>query len=161
MVNNNQTIDVKLSQESIRRIESFVDAVCDQLFINDTYYGNILVSVTELFNYLLKHDQNKSISITYYSDYKTVSMSFQPIDNQSVVRLGEKINIDDLEVKHDYTSIFLIKSLVEKMSVVDDTVILDFDISALHNDIYNRRNTLLKEYFAKQAVPEKVVFRND
>jgi len=50
MVSNDQFLEVELVPSEIRKIEHFVDDICDQLFINDTYYGNILMSITELFN---------------------------------------------------------------------------------------------------------------
>jgi len=47
MVNNNQVFEIELVPSSIREIERLVDLICDQLFINDTYYGSILMAVTE------------------------------------------------------------------------------------------------------------------
>ena len=98
MMNNYQSVSIKLQPESIRSIESFVDTICDQLFINDTYYGNILMSLTELFNYLLSDDNdNDTMNITYHSDYKTIAISFYPVDIQIITSLTKTINIDDEE----------------------------------------------------------------
>ena len=106
MVNNNQSVLVKLQPESIRDIETFVDTICDQLFINDTYYGNILMALTELFNYLVDNDHDKSINITYNSDYKNIAISFQPVDLEVITKLSKTVNIDEIIHQNNNKNIF-------------------------------------------------------
>ncbi len=162
MVNNNQSVTINLKPESIRDIEFFVDAVCDQLFINDTYYGNILISVSELFNYLLENYPNENISIGYHSDYKNITISFHGVDYQVVTLFSEKFDFEDIMKKDGDRKLFLIHSLVDKISTKDDNMIsLEFDISALHNEIYKKRSTLLAKYFSKHPVLEKVKREDD
>lgn len=162
MVNNNQSVSIDLVPERIREIEHFVDTVCDQLFINETYYGNILMSITELFNYLVENSNSNSINIRYNSDYEQVSFSFQPVDNQSVNKLSSKVGFDQILENDDDKHLFLIHSLVDKINLIDhETLSLDFDISALHNEIYQHRSTLLKNYFSVKSVAEKVNNHND
>ncbi|HJN06618.1 MAG TPA: hypothetical protein QF480_08380 [Bacteroidales bacterium] len=161
MVNNNQSVLVKLQPKSMRDIELFVDTICDQLFINDTYYGNILMAITELFNYLLENKHGDSLNITYNSDYKNIEISFQPVDTQAGNRLSDAIDFDEMIHKDSDKNIFLIHSLVDKISLANkDTLSLGFDISALHNEIYNKRAALLTKYFTKQT-SEKVQKEND
>lgn len=161
MVNNNQSVSIKLQPESIRDIELFVDTICDQLFINDTYYGNILMAITELFNYLLENKHGDSLNITYNSDYKNIAVSFQPIDTQAGIRLSGSVDFDKIIHQDSDKNIFLIHSLVDKISLTNkDTLSLEFDISALHNKIYNKRAALLTKYFTKQ-ISEKVQKEND
>ncbi len=162
MVVNNQSITIDLKSDKIRDIELFVDKVCDQLFINDTYYGNILMSVSELFNYLVDNNQNESINITYNSNYESISISFHPIDNQSITDLSGDVDFEQLMHQDANKNIFLIRSLVDKIHHVNEgTISLEFDISALHNEIYQKRSQLLKNYFSKQSVKEKVNNHND
>ena len=162
MVNNNQLVSVKLQPNSIRNIESFVDTICDQLFINDTYYGNILMSLTELFNYLLINNQKENLNITYNSDYKSIVISFQPIDLQFLTRFSEAVDVDKILHKNNDENIFLIQSLVDNITISNnDTLSFEFDISALHNKIYNQRASTLKKYFNKQTISLKVQKEND
>ena len=44
MVSNDQSFEFELNPNTLREIEHFSDLICDQLFINETYYGNILMS---------------------------------------------------------------------------------------------------------------------
>jgi len=153
MMNNNQSVSIKLQPESIRDIEKFVDTICDQLFINDTYYGNILMSLTELFNCLLTTSNNETINITYNSDYKNIVISFYNIDNHIVTSLTKPINIDDIIHQESNRNIFLINSLVDNIVINNEgNLSFEFDISALHNEIYNHRAEQLKKYFSKQTV---------
>ncbi len=153
-MNNNESISVKLIPEAIRDIELFVDAICDQLFINDTYYGNILMSLTELFNCLLDSDHNNdNVSIKYNSDHTNITISFYPVDSQLIKSLSRPISVDEVVQTESNKNIFLINSLVDKV-IVDDTnqLSFEFDISALHNKIYYQRANLLKAYFSKQSI---------
>lgn len=161
MVNNNQSVSIKLQPESIRDIEIFVDAICDQLFINDTYYGNILMSLTEIFNFLIANSPNDKLNITYNSDYKTIAISFYPIDNQIVRSISRPIDIDEIINQDGDKNIFLIHSLVDNISNSgEEKLTFEFDISALHNEIYKKRAAILKNYFSKQTI-EKVYKEND
>ncbi len=161
-MNNNQSISIKLQPESIRNIENFVDTICDQLFINDTYYGNILMSLTELFNCLLtSNGDNENVNIIYNSDYKKINISFYPVDNQIVESLTKAINIDDIIQEESNKNIFLINSLVDNITINKlGQLSFEFDISALHNEIYYHRAALLKKYFSKQTIV-KVQKHND
>jgi len=162
IMNNNQSVSIKLKPKSIRDIEIFVDTICDQLFINDTYYGNILMSLTELFNYLLiDSNDDDELNITYNSDYKKIEISFYPIDTQTINSLTRPISIEDILHQESNKNIFLINSLVDNITINNDkNLSFEFDVSALHNEIYNQRAGLLKKYFSKQTVV-KVQKHND
>ncbi len=157
MMNNNQLVSIKLEPKCIRDVEIFVDTICDQLFINDTYYGNILMSLTELFNYLLmSNNKNSNLNITYNSDYRKIGISFYPVDNQVIKSFLKTINIDDVINQESNKNIFLIKSLVDNITMNDKgNLTFEFDISALHNEVYNHRASLLRKYFSKQTVRVK------
>ncbi len=161
MVNNNQKVSVELTPNNIRNIESFVDSVCDQLFINDTYYGNILMSVTELFAFLVENNEFNNLEITYNSNYEKMTIGFQPVDNQIIDSFSSKIDFEDIIKGEREKTLFLINSLVDNITIEKDRLSLEYDISALHNEIYQKRKSLLKEYFTKQKVEEKVQQQND
>ncbi len=162
MVNNNQSVTIDLKHDSIRDIENFVDTVCDQLFINDTYYGNILMSVTELFNYLVENNNSNSINITYNSDYDKINISFHPVDNQIINKVSRQVDFQEMINSDEDKNLFLIHSLVDQLEFSNNNNLsLEFDISALHNEIYKHRSALLKKYFSKQVTVEKVKNQND
>lgn len=155
MVSNDQFLEVELVPSEIRKIEHFVDDICDQLFINDTYYGNILMSITELFNTLCEKSPGEILNITYNTDYKKVTISAQPIDSEIINVIESDINLDNILDGQFNKNIFLIKSLVDQYEIKEDALILNFDISALHNEIYQKRAGQLQNYLKKEDVKKK------
>ena len=155
MVSNDQFLEVELVPSEIRKIEHFVDDICDQLFINDTYYGNILVSITELFNTLCEKSPGEILNITYNTDYKKVTISAQPIDSEIINVIESDIDLDNIMDGQFNKNIFLIKSLVDQYEIKKDALILNFDISALHNEIYKKRAGQLQNYLKKEEIKKK------
>jgi hypothetical protein len=155
MVSNDQFLEVELVPSEIRKIEHFVDDICDQLFINDTYYGNILMSITELFNTLCEKSPGEILNITYNTDYKKVTISAQPIDSEIINVIESDIDLDNILDGQFNKNIFLIKSLVDQYEIKEDALILNFDISALHNEIYKKRAVQLQNYLKKEEIKKK------
>ncbi len=144
MVANDQSLTVKLLPEEIRKIEQFVDDICDQLFINDTYYGNILMSITELFQALCQKTPGEVLKITA-----------QPVDTEFINVIESDIDIDQIAEGEYNKNVYLIKSLVDQFEVDDNALILNFDISALHNEIYKKRAEQLQAYLKNEKVKKK------
>ena len=155
MVANDQSLELTLLPGEIRKIEHFVDDICDQLFINDTYYGNILMSITELFNTLCEKTPGENLRITYNTDYKQIRIISQPIDNEIINVIESDIDLDNIMEGRFNKNIYLIKSLVDKYEIKEDALILNFDISALHNEIYKKRADQLQSYLKKEEVKKK------
>lgn len=155
MVANDQSLTVKLIPEEIRKIEQFVDDICDQLFINDTYYGNILMSVTELFQALCHKTPGEILNITYNTDYKEIKITSQPVDSEIISVIESDIDIDQVMEGEYNKNVYLIKSLVDQYEVKDNALILNFDISALHNEIYKKRADQLQAYLKNEKVKKK------
>jgi hypothetical protein len=155
MVANDQSLTVKLLPEEIRKIEQFVDDICDQLFINDTYYGNILMSITELFQALCQKTPGEVLNITYNTDYKEIKITAQPVDTEIINVIESDIDIDQIAEGEYNKNVYLIKSLVDQFEVDDNALILNFDISALHNEIYKKRAEQLQAYLKNEKVKKK------
>lgn len=155
MVANDQFLTVKLVPGEIRKIEQFVDDISDQLFINDTYYGNILMTLTELFQALCEKSPGETLKITYNTDYKIIKMTAQPIDSEIINVIETDIDIENVLDGPYSKNVYLIKSLVDQYEVSGDAVILNFDISALHNEIYKKRADQLQSYLENKEVKKK------
>lgn len=148
MVNNNQTFTIKLEPVSVRRVEQIVDLVCDQLFINETYYGSILIASTEMFDLLLNNKHSETFQIEYNTDYQELTISFYPVHQDLIAKIEQHIAIDTLKEGSVETKIYLLKSLVDHLNTTEDEIVhLGFDISALHNEIYQQRVDHINKYF--------------
>ena len=147
---NDQSLEVALEPQSMIKIERFVDTVCDQLLINDTYYGSILMAVTEMFSICLEKSEPNTLNIQYNTDYQILKINFQPIDTELINGFSQQSAADFNFGIKEGKSIFLIKSLTDSVKILGaDSIELEFDISAMHNKVYTHRLDTLNEYFSK------------
>lgn len=161
MLVNEQKFEVALVPQSIVQIEQFVETICDQLLINDTYYGSILMSLTELFSICSGKKDSETIIYHYKTDYQTIKIVVQLIDNEIINCFKKPVgpNFDKRSALRK--GVFLIKSLTDSVEILSsDSIELTFDISAIHNTVYKYRFELLSEYFAA-IQKEFVIRRND
>lgn len=162
MVANDQSFEFELDPHALRDIEHFAELICDQLFINETYYGNILMSLTEFFNLLIHNKQKGSVKATYNTDYQEIRIIFQPIDSELVKQFEQEISLDSITEDYPEKSVYLISKLTDAIEIIDnDSISLTFDISALHNEVYEHRKSHLHSYFHDKKDQKKVKEKDD
>lgn len=49
--------------EAVGKVEVLVDKVCNQLGVNEDFYGNVLIAVTEAVNNAIEHGNKKDVSM--------------------------------------------------------------------------------------------------
>lgn len=161
MLKNNQSFEITIGEDSINQVERFVDRICDQLFINDTYFGNILMSLTEMINLARSGQSKSSLKIFYNTDYQKLKLTFEPIDSEVIKLFDQKIELENILDSDNHRSIFLIHKLTDDLQKEDDrSISLFFDIGALHNSIYEDRKSKLQA-FLKAGKTQKVKDKND
>ena len=158
MLSNDQAFEVRLEPQSIKEIERFTDIVCDSLYINDTYYGNILMVLTNAFEMCLESSVSESIILSYSTDYQIVTISIKPVEDEVISRFIKAVDLDSTNDDDLLRKIFLIQSLSDDTSVEEDSISVKFDISAMHNAIYNERMKHLTSYLTR---PEKKVSQKE
>lgn len=76
-----QEINIASKAENIRLVEKFVDGVCEELKINQDFYGNILIALTEAVNNAIIHgngsNPDKQIVVACKPSGKQVTFSVQ------------------------------------------------------------------------------------
>jgi serine/threonine-protein kinase RsbW len=139
--------------ENIYQVEKFVEDICDEFNINNTYFGNILVALTEAVENGMKHgngnDPSKHVRIIFTS--KSEGLSFTVKDEGrgfDITNIPDPtdINQDSEEIKG--RGIFLIKSLADEVRFLDKgkTVEILFKISSINNEMAVDRIKQLKKY---------------
>lgn len=136
MVMENQQLRIDSKMENLTHIEALVDEICEMYHVNEDYYGNILVAVTEAVNNAIQHG-NK------YDPNKSIDLEFIPHENQITFTIkdeGEGFDYDNLPDPTDPENIekphgrgiFLMKHLADGVKFQDHgrIVELDFNISA-------------------------------
>jgi serine/threonine-protein kinase RsbW len=144
------TLDSK--PENISSVERFVEEICDYYNLNDTYFGNILVALTEAFRNALIHgnqsDPAKKIHIVFQSRPKGLSFTVSdegdgfdpsvipdPVEEETPSGIGK--------------GIFLMRSLSDKLSFEKEgkSVEMFFRISGIGHEAMKKRLTHFNEYF--------------
>ena len=161
MVAKNQALELQVEEASLTQIEHFVDYLCDLLKINDAYFGNILMSLTEFFNIVVDTSSQKKVNLTYNTDYQRLTINFYPVNTATTEALNSEVNLNNVVDSEINKRIFILNKLADKIITNDDQkVSLVFDISALHSLVYDDRKKKLQEFYRKKE-EKKVTGTND
>lgn len=76
-----QEIKIASRTENLRQVERFIDGMCEELKINQDYYGNILIALTEAVNNAIIHgnhnDPGKNITVSFKGEGNRISFAVQ------------------------------------------------------------------------------------
>jgi serine/threonine-protein kinase RsbW len=156
-----EKLSLESRPENISSIERFVEEICDYYNINDTYFGNILIALTEAFNNALMHgnenDPSKIIKVVFES--KPKGLSFTVSDEGGGYDPDIVPDPLDLEIDADIKTgrgLFLMRSLSDKFEIMDDgsSVEMFFRISGVGHETMKKRIGHFNEYF--QTKKQKV-----
>jgi serine/threonine-protein kinase RsbW len=132
---NEQTLNLESRAENVVLVEKLIDEICESYKVNEDYYGNILIAVTEAVNNAITHG-NKA------NPGKKVKVEFKANgDNRLVFKVADEgpgFNYNDvpdptapenIEKPHG-RGIFLMKQLADNISFEDEgrKVILEFNV---------------------------------
>ncbi len=147
-----ETLTLDSKPENISSIERFVEEICDYYNINDTYFGNILIALTEAFRNALVHgnsgDPAKKITLVFES--KPKGLSFTISDEGTGF---EPASVPDpTEAENDSPAgrgLFLIRSLSDKVEFSDQgrSIEMFFRISGIGHEAMKKRMKHFNEYF--------------
>lgn len=131
--------------EGLRQIELYMDSLCENLFINETYYGNLIISLNALNEWLFELGQKSFIKLSSNTDHKHLSIVVEGLENQVYTNILEVkcLNNNDITLE-------LLNQLCDSVLIENNKIVLDFEIGALHNSIYRSRVNLLRKYFKKE-----------
>jgi serine/threonine-protein kinase RsbW len=119
-----QKLELESTIESLKEVEKLVDQVCTDYKVNEDFYGNILIAVTEAVNNAIIHGNKQNPE-------KTFSVVFNPGENQlvfSVSDQGEGFDFNNLPdptdpenlEKPNGRGVFLMKNLADKIEFEDN-----------------------------------------
>jgi len=129
-------IDFSSKVENLSLVEKFIDNVCEENKINQDFYGNILIALTEAVNNAIFHGNNndpqKKVTVAYKQSNDGILFS---VEDQ-----GKGFNYDALPDPTDPENIekpngrgvFLMKHLADKVDFHNNgrKVELEFKVSA-------------------------------
>jgi len=146
---------------NITIVERFVEEICEHYNLNNTYFGNILLTLTEAFKNAVIHgnqnDSDKKVTILFDAGQK--GLSFVISDE------GEGFDYDSIpspiDVEYDAEAekgrgLFLIRSLTDDVKFTDNgrTVEMVFEIEGIGQKTMKNRLKHFNQYF--KQVKQKV-----
>jgi len=108
---------------SISKVETLIDSICSKLNINEDYYGNVLIAVTEAVNNAIQHgnNQDENLSVDVAVGDKETDFCFSVQDQGKgfdFVNLPDPTAPENIEKEHG-RGIFLMRSLAEEVEFQD------------------------------------------
>ncbi len=135
VLSENQKLRIPSRAENIILVERMIEDVCDLYNINQDFYGNILIAITEAVNNAIYHgnqaNPTKNIDIFFKSFPDHVSFIIK--DEGAGFKydvLPDPTNPENID-KPNGRGVFLMRNLADKVSFEDNgaTVILDFKVN--------------------------------
>lgn len=149
---NSRQIIVESSVGNLHKVEQFVEYIADEFNISNTYFGNVLIAVTEAVINAIEHGNNKEQS-------KKVLVEFGQEPRGLVFKISDEGKGFDFASIPDPTDItqttqnigrglFLMKSLADEMKFENNgtSVELVFYVSSINSELSLRRIEQLKIY---------------
>jgi len=122
--------------ENIYIVENLIDEICETLNVNEEYYGNILISLTEAVNNAMVHgnklDSQKKVLVTVKTDetsiHFTISDEGPGFDYDNLPDPTAPENIE----KPNGRGVFLMKNLADGCNFEENGRIVELEFKALN-----------------------------
>jgi serine/threonine-protein kinase RsbW len=147
------TLKIKSDINEIHEVERFVEDICDYYNINNSYFGNIIVAISEAVENSIVHgnkqDPSKSINISFEANQKGIVFSVEDEgEGFNLVNIPDPTDIQNNPDKKG-TGIFLIKTLADEAIFLNNgrKVKLQFNITSINREVFTKRMKNVDEYF--------------
>lgn len=135
-LSDKETLNITSKAENIIKVEELIDTVCSDFNINEDYYGNILVALTEAVNNAIYHgnksNPQKHIEISFKASPDLVSFVIKDEGaGFGFSNLPDPTNPENIE-KPNGRGVFLMRNLADNVSFEENgsKVTLDFKLKA-------------------------------
>lgn len=155
MIENKQNLRFSSDINNVCLIEEFIEKICDEFEINTTYFGNILIAITEAVeNSIIHGNKNmKEKEIELFFEYDNNGFKFIIRDEGDGFDFN---NIPDpTEVSENVgRGIYLIKALADNVSYSDggSTLEMDFQIENMNQQTAINRINELQNFSQKKEI---------
>ncbi|MEI6122347.1 MAG: ATP-binding protein [Bacteroidota bacterium] len=149
-------INIKSDLQEINEVEKFIEDICDYYNINNSYFGNIIVAITEAVENAIIHgnhsDASKKINVSFDSSKKGISFTIE--DEGNGFNVNSIKDPTDVESNPDKkgTGIFLMKALADEVIFSENgrKIQLIFNITSINQEVYMNRKKNVDEYLHTQ-----------
>ncbi|PKP35216.1 MAG: hypothetical protein CVU00_03290 [Bacteroidetes bacterium HGW-Bacteroidetes-17] len=145
------TIVLKNSNESLNRIESFVEYICEGFNINETFLGNMIIAVTEVVNII--EAENPGVQITFENEQKKFSFIFSNFSKEIDLALfTDANNVLNEAITDRENSLFMINALCDDLiiDIKGRKIVLTFINEGVDETLSSHRKNYLNNYLNQQ-----------
>lgn len=142
--------------KNINLVEKFIDEICDEYNISNTFFGNILISVTEAVKNAIffgnLSDKNKKVSLSFVAN--PAYISFTVADEGKGIRFSD----EDIRIIEEFNGqdrdngLFLIQKLADIVKFYNNgsKIEMIFHISTINRKLAVDRMSEMKKYFSSK-----------
>jgi serine/threonine-protein kinase RsbW len=156
------TLKIKSDPHEIHEVERFVENICDYYNLNNTYFGNIMVAVTEAVENAIVHGnlENKEKHVLIHFDFSQKGIDFTIEDEGAGFDYNSIPDATDTQGNPEMkgTGIYLIKALTDEVHFLDNgrKIQLIFNTTSINSEVFVNRKKHIDEYFKiKRNIFEK------
>ncbi len=147
-----EKLKINSNLSNITIIEGFVEEISEKYNLDQTHFGNILVSLTEAFRNAVVHGNNNDPE-------KKVTLTFDPVQRGlsfTISDEGSGFNPDAIPSPVETNEekgrgIYLIRTLTDEVNFIDKgkTIEMIFDIEGIGKKVMDERKKHFNIYFNK------------
>ncbi len=156
MVKKERKLVVAVNEIGIHNIERFVEEICDDFNIFNSYFGNIMMTVLEAsenaFVFLEEKAENKKVEIKFWSEKNKLVFQIKGKNEVYVKKVDvDNITIDSIDNNEFPESHMIIKMLADevKIDAKSNSITMIFYISSINYNTSIQREKSINEYFEK------------
>ena len=150
-------LKIPSSNESLTKVENFVDEICEAYYITNSYYGNILMAILEAVKNAILHgnknNPDRPVKISFKSVPNGLCFSIKDQgDGFDFRNIPNPVETGDSLAENVGKGIFLIRSLADQVSYNSkgNVVEIVFFISTINQETTLNRISQIHRYFNKQ-----------
>jgi len=140
MKGNSDSLILRSSQSELNKVEKLVEALADKYYLNDTYFANMMVALTEAFNNSMIHGNKNNSS-------KQITIDFTINEKEMIVDVrdeGEGFDyVGYMNTKHadNQRGIELIQSVSDKVEFSENgrCISIHFNVASVNQNISQNR----------------------
>jgi serine/threonine-protein kinase RsbW len=162
MIKRKQELEFSSDLKNLNRVEKFIEEISDQYHINNTYFGNLMIAITEAVTNAIIHgndnDPDKKVKLEFTSDKR--GLAFKVIDEGKgfdYKNVPDPLEAENGDVQNIGRGLFLINSLADQVSFNEtaNEILMIFEISSINQETTLNRIQQLKQYNTVKSAQKK------
>jgi serine/threonine-protein kinase RsbW len=145
-------IIIKSSQEEMFQVEQFIEEISDEHMLYGSYFGNILMAVTEAVQNAMAHGNNQEREKRIHIKEEMRQEGLWITVTDEGMGFNYKEFISDISISGfntEQTGLLLIKTLCDEVKFMNNGTCIEmlFRINGIDEAIFNRRETFMQDFF--------------